>query len=263
MIGECGADPALFLAVDAEGLRIDAEGRRRYLMSALCRPYPLSAAAVGAALGPRSLSAFLASPAIFGPLGRRSAAFGDHLGRLIELSLPGPAQGLLQATLALERGLVDNAAALRQAAEAAPGPPQKPSSGQLKRGKIALPPYFMAVELPVPPELLRAALAGVGPEDAWARIEAGLDFDRVVAVARGDAGPVTVLARGFVRGMSLERAGAGGVSPLVDLSHLSATLAGRQAAAVQALVGKRLGELPAARLRMARALVEAGVLGLG
>lgn len=265
VIEEAGVPPALFLSVDAEGLRIDAEGRRRYLMSALCRPYPLSAAAIGAALGPHPLSAFLASPALFGPLGQRSAAFGDHLARLLELSVraPAPALELLRATLALERGLVDNAAALRAAADQAPGAPARPSSGQLKRGRIVLPPYFLAVELPAPPEILRAALDGVGPEDCWSRVQSSPDFDRVVAVARGDAGPVTVLARGIVRGMSLERAGSGGVSPLVDLSHLSATLAGRQTGLVQSLLGHRLGELPAARARVARALVEAGVLALG
>ncbi|MCB9761137.1 MAG: hypothetical protein H6739_14955 [Alphaproteobacteria bacterium] len=258
--------PGLFADLDLHGLELDAQVRRRYLMSALCRPFPLSAAALGAAPGgPARLSAFLASPHLFGPLGARTAAFGDHLARLLALAdLPPVTKGLLQANLGWERALVDNAAALREAAARgeAPGLPPKPAASALKKGRLTLPPYLLAAELPLPTGLLRAALDGVSAADAWARVEAGaLDPGRVVTVSRADPVPVTMLARGYVAGMSQDRAGAGGVAPLVDVRHLTVELSGRQGALLAMLQERpRLRDLPAARARVLRRLAEAGVL---
>ncbi|MCB9741333.1 MAG: hypothetical protein H6740_01790 [Alphaproteobacteria bacterium] len=262
-------EQAIFRDLDEQGLLVDAEIRRRYLMSALCRPFALTAAALGAAEGgAEALSAFLASPHLFDELGARSEAFGAHLQRLLDfntLDLPEPLQALLGATLSLERGLVASAARLRAAAEAgeAPGAPARPTKGQLKRASLSLPPHFLAAELPVPTALIVGALDGVGPGDAWHRVESGrLDLQRLVSVSRADPAPVTVLCRGYVAGMSSERAGAGGVAPLVDVRHLRVELGGRQARLIQGLVGQRLSALPGARQELARRLAEAGVLAL-
>ena len=263
------ADAARFRAVDLEGLRRDAEARQRYLMSALCRPYALSAAAVGASPGGAAkLSAFLASPALFGPLGARTAAFGEHLMGLVrDLDAPDEAVGLLSALLGLERALVDNASALREAAGQgrAPGPPRPPSPKDLRKGRLTLPPYLLVAELPVPLEQVVAALDGVGPEDAWHRVvSGGLRFDRFVTVARADAQPVTLLCRGYVAGQSVERAGGGGVAPLVDVRHSRAELSGRIGPLLSQLrEGPRLDELAPARQDLARKLAEAGLIAVG
>lgn len=179
------------------------------------------------------------------------------------MDAPASVLALLGAVLALERGLVDNAVALRAAAELgqAPGAPQAPSAAQLRRGRVGLPPYLVAVELPQPSELVRAALDGVGPEDAWHRVSSGLlSWDRVLAVGRAEEQPVTVLCRGYAAGLSAERAGAGGVAPLVDVRHLRVELLGRQSALLQLLAqNPRLDELPGPRQALLRRLVEAGV----
>ncbi|MCB9745094.1 MAG: hypothetical protein H6740_21070 [Alphaproteobacteria bacterium] len=261
------AERSVFRDLDEQGLLVDVEIRRRYLMSALCRPFALSAAALGAAPGgAEALASFLASPHLFDELGARSEAFGAHLQRLLDfdaLGLAEPLKPLIGAVLALERALVANAARLRQAAEVgeAPGAPSQPSKGMLKRATLALPPFFLAAELPVPTALVTGALDGAGPGDAWHRVEAGqLDLGRLLTVSRADLVPVTVLCRGYVAGMSSERAGAGGVAPLVDVRHVRVELAGRQGRLIQALAGQRLSALPVARQQLARRLVEAGVL---
>ncbi|MCK6521127.1 hypothetical protein L6R49_06765 [Myxococcota bacterium] len=266
--GLAEVERARFRQMSLSGLAADAEGRRRYLMAALCRPYPLSAAAIGAG-DPRALSRFLASPALFAPLAERSARFGDHLSGLLDAledQLPEAAGGLIRAVLSVERAMVDNAAALRDAAGRgeAPSPPSPPSSAQLKRGHLRLPPYLLVAELPAPTELIRAALGGVGPEDVFPRLEAGqVSRDRLITVARADEQPVTVICRGVVVGQSHERAGAGGLSPLVEVKHLRVELGGRQAPLLRALQAEpTLKDLPPAREALMRRLVEAGVVEL-
>ena len=262
-------DATRFLALDVEGLRRDAEGRARYLMSALCRPYPLSAAILGAAPGgPAALTRFLASPALFGPLGARSAAFGAHLSALAEgLDAPPEAVALLGALLSLERALVQNAGALREAAALgrAPGPPRPPSPKDLRKGRLSLPPFLLVAELPTPLEQVVAALDGVGPEDAWHRVMAGsLSLDRFVTVARADPQPVTLLFRGYVAGQTVERAGGGGVAPLVDVRHARAELSGTIGPLLSQLQeGPRLDDLAQQRRELARKLAEAGLLAVG
>ena len=263
------ADAARFMALDAEGLRRDAEGRALYLMSALCRPFPLSSAVLGAAPGGVArLREFLASPALFGPLGARSVAFGAHLAALTEhFDAPDEARGLLDALLSLERALVQNAAALREAAGLgrAPGPPKAPSPKDLRKGRLSLPPFLLVAELPTPLEQVVAALDGVGPEDAWHRIlSGGLRLDRFVTVARADPQPVTLLFRGYVAGQSVERAGSGGVAPLVDVRHARAELSGTIGPLLSQLrEGPRLDELAPARQELAKKLAEAGLIAVG
>lgn len=263
---------ALFAHVDAFGLVVDAELRRDYLMSALCRPYPLTATALGAAPGgPKALSAFLASPSLRGSLAARTAAFGNHLRRLLELSvlgLPREAAQLLLAFLDVERGRVDNAASLRQTVEerglAAVPVPRPPTSSQRKKGRVTLPPWLLLAELPLPSGVLQSALDHVGPENAWELIRSGsLRFERVVTLARSLPMPVTVVSRGVVRGASVERAGAGGVSPLVDVRHLTAEVAGTKATLLQELDGQRtLAQLPEELRLLAGPLVDGGLLDL-
>lgn len=255
--GLAPSDLGIFRALDGDGLAIDAAARRRYLMSALCRAYPLSAAAIGAAPGgARRLSAFLTSIPTRDPAAR-ATGFGDHLARLVELNaagLPAPAVVLLTALLALERAAVDNAAACRAAVAAGtPLPsPRPPGSAARKQRPIALPPFSAIALLPAPTAAIAGALDGVGPGDAWHRIEGGgLELDRLVTVARADPQPVTVLTRAVPAG--------GG--ELVEVRHLRAELRGRKDGWLMGLLGQaRLHELPPAQQKLAEKLMEAGLL---
>ena len=83
VLNESGLSPAArsrFQALDAAGLALDAELRERYLMSALCRGFPLTCAALGSLPeGDAALARFLAAPAVFAPLGVLAGS-GDDAG---------------------------------------------------------------------------------------------------------------------------------------------------------------------------------------
>ena len=216
-----GLDPeaaSAFLAIDKGGLALDAEQRERYLMSALCRAYPLTSGALGAlADGKAHLADFLARGAHLGTLQDRTLAFGAYLGDLLKgLSDPETAD-FLQAFHSLELGLVQSAARVRQAvAQGAAAPTAPTNPPNLPRGRVTLAPHLVALQLPTSPEVLRTALGHLTAGDAWHRIEGGgLSWGRVVTVARAEPTPVTVLARAVVRGQSAQRGGGGSVAPLI------------------------------------------------
>lgn len=114
----------------------------------------------------------------------------------------------------------------------------------------------------MPLSVVRNALDDVGPDNAWHKIRDGaLSPGRLDAVARALPMPVTVLSRAIARGVSVERAGAGGVSPLVDVRHLVAELQGVQGAWLQRFDGThKLSDLEPAAFRPARQLAEQGLL---
>ena len=265
-VGLSGEGAAPFRAVDPVGLDLDAAQRRQYLMSAMCRAYPLTAGAVGAGPGgAERLAAFLASPAMMGGLAARSQAFGDHLSRLLTLS-DTKVDRFMRAFLDFERGLVDTAARVREAVEAgevAPAP-ERYAAQRIERGFPTLPPFMTIVQLPCSPAVLEAALDRAGPEDVWRRIASGsLDVNRVRSVARAAPAPVTIAARGYARGQAVTRGGSGGVAPLVDVSHVTVELAGLQAERLAAFDGSRnTRELPDADRGLAEKLLTAGVLQL-
>lgn len=241
--------------IDRTGLELDAAMRRDYLMSALCRPYPLTAAALGSLPGgPRRLAAFLTSPRLLADPSTRSEAFGEHLSRLLSFGtlMPPVWDGLIESVLAFERGLVREAAALRRSVEQGGAVPVV--TRQRGAGPVALPAFTFAVELPVPTALIRGALEQVGAESAWHHISAGrLSSQRLLTVARADPLPVTLLARATVVGTP-----AGSV---VEVTHLTAELHGRRAAFFAALDGTRpLSDFPPAEQSALERLVEAGLL---
>lgn len=273
VLAEAGLSPEdamPFMMLDLEGLELDARGRQRYLMSALCRPYPLSAGCLGSLPGgAASLDAFLGSDALFLALGPRSIAFGEHLFEVLEArrgELGPESAELVGAVLALERALVQNAHTIREAVARGemPAAPNPPTKSRLKRGRVVIPPYFLAAQLPVPPQVLIGALDHITAESAWGKLSQGaLDINRVRTVARAAATPVTILARGVVKGVSSERAGAGGVAPIVDISHVSAELMGLGAGLLRSLEGGVLFEdLPVGLRPIVTELVKAGVLAV-
>jgi hypothetical protein len=58
----------------------------------------------------------------------------------------------------------------------------------------------------------------------------------------------------------IERGGAGGVSPLVDVSQRTVELRGRKGRWLQSIMGERLADLPPTQKGLAGQLLEAGVL---
>jgi uncharacterized protein (UPF0276 family) len=267
LAGELGVDPAVLSTVDPEGLTIDAEGRRQYLMSSLCRAFPLSSGCLGALLGADAVAAFLASPTLTGPTAARNAAFGAHLARLLELGLASSEDKrvvtALKAVLTMERALVQGARRLREAVEQGEAPPRltAPGSKDRLKGTLELPPYAFVMELPVSPAVVSAALDGLSAADAWRRIDAGtVDADRLRAALRARPHPVTLLARSHAGATTLERGGGGGAGPVVEVSHRTAELAGRQGKKIQALAGESVGALSRSGRRLAEQLWRAGLL---
>ena len=263
---ELALPPALLADVDTPGLALDAEGRRRYLMSALCRTFPLSSAILGAPTGGTDrLAAFLLSPDLFGSLGERTAAFGRHLHRLATL-VPDPNKRVQQAVLAVlqyELALARNGAEVRAAVTqgTAVPPPTPPTDTLRRRGHLVLPPHAIVVELPHPMAVLQAALDGLSAGDAWLRLDRGAVEDaRIKAVLRSTSSPVTVLARAHAAGVGLVRGRSGGAAPLIDVAQRTVELRGRKGRWLQSVVGERLADLPKAQARLAEQLVEAGVL---
>jgi uncharacterized protein (UPF0276 family) len=264
-----GAAP--LAAVHPAGLAHDAALRARYLMSALCRPFPLSAAAAALRSGTDALRAFLADPAAVGEPGARTRAFALHLGRLLAAPAAHPRADprldldqeavidLLDAVLALEASAVEGAAALRAAHQAGPPAPQPPPpTGPLPdAARPVLPEHLRACLLPQPPAVLRAALDGIDASDAWARIEAGtLKPGRLLAVARAAPSPVTVLLRTVAQRWLPAPDPA--LPPLIEVGHRSAELRGNQGR----LLGELDGHVPLLELSpRQRGLVEALVRG--
>lgn len=260
------ADHAAFAAVDAEGLRLDADARSDYLMGALCRSFPLTCGGIGSYPGgARALSRFMASPHMFGAVADRTKAFGGHLSRLLELGvleIPPHSVELLKALLELEQGLVDNAARIRADFRAGKPvlSPDPPSGNKLKRDPLALAPYLVVAHMPLPMELIKAAMGRPAPEALWTRIRTGqLSAGRFEAVSRADRDEVTLLARGIVTGHSVDRAGAGGAAPLVGVKHNTLELAGRATPLLELLDGKRsLKEIPGDAWGLVKSLAQAG-----
>ena len=103
----------------------------------------------------------------------------------------------------------------------------------------------------------------IGPTDAWSKISSGLlDLDRIRAILRAEPNPVTIIARGIASGMRSERAGAGGISPILEVTWKTAELQGRQARKIAALNQEKCSDLPKRTRRIAEQLIDAGVLTL-
>jgi len=260
----------VFAQVSAAGLEADAAYRRDYVMSTLCRAFPLTVGMVGTRPeGRRALTAFLSSPSIFKSTRERNDAFAVHLERVVDLgsaALTADEVRLLLPVFATERARLRNAAELRAhverqgAAGLTLGP--APKTGDKKRLKVALPPFFLAGVLPFGQRVLQNALDDIRPENAWPKIAHGhLAPERVQTVARSLHLPVTFVQRGVVRRVVSSQ--APGVPPLVEVTHLSAELPGQQGDVLQEFDGKRtLQELPHPLKTLATPLVDGQLLAL-
>jgi uncharacterized protein (UPF0276 family) len=264
---ELQISPERLDGIDIDGLEIDAGARRTYLMSNLCRSHPIGAGILGAMEGgAEQLAAFVASPTMRGLLSERNKAFCAHLRKVLQLaSLPSEERAFAGAFIEFESALVTTATQLRQEVHGGAPPPkvQTPGRAQRRSGSVVLPPFTLLVELPSSPQAMRAALSHISPQSAWAQIDAGaLDIDRIRSVMRAEPTPVTVISRGIVTGMAGERAGAGGVSPILYVSWRTVELRGRQSRKIAALAGEKLSTLTARTKRVAETLLSAGIIEL-
>lgn len=259
-----------FSKLDIYGLNLDAQGRKRYIMNSLCRSYPITSAAIGSLPnGPRSLSSFLKSSVIFQPIGQRNLAYGRHLKRLITLNHWGASRAtmyLMETFLQFENALIENAISIRSAVTLG-NPPPAPieySASHFKKCRVHLPPFLLAVVLPTSTEMMKTALAQISSANAWDTICAGvLDFSRLNTLARSDLDPVTVIARGLVSKLSHERAGAGGLSPLIGVHHLQIEMVQDRKEWLQSFDGsKKIRDYPMNEQKRIKNLIHAGFLTL-
>lgn len=262
-VGLGATDKAAFEALDRTGLELDARARRDVLMRALCRPYPLTAAALGSLPGgPERLAGFLSPPVAAADSSTRTRMFGMHLEQVLsdETSMPVEWDELVRALLDFERGLAQAAAALRRSVEQGHAPPVvvKGQDGEC----LSRPPYFTATELPVPTAFIKGALNQLGPDDCWERIASRrVSAARLMSVARADPAPVTLVARAIVSPRNPPTPGVGGAPPVVVVVHPTAELNGRHADALLQLDGgQRLSSLTAERQSMFAQLAKAGIL---
>lgn len=235
------AELATFGTLDLTGLKLDAAARRDVLMRTLCRPYPLTAAALGSLPGgAKRLGAFLSASTVTSEASARTQAFGEHLGAILSAgtTMPPAWDAFVGSLLEFEQGLVREAAKLRRSVEQGHPPPS------VVKGRasefLARPEYLTAVELSVPTALVKAALHQVGPDDCWERITShSLSAARLLAVARADPMPVTLVARAIISPRTPPTPGVGGAPPVVVVVHPTAELSGRHAAALMSLDGAR------------------------
>jgi uncharacterized protein (UPF0276 family) len=259
-------DRAPFVGVSAAGLRLDGRYRRQYLMAALCRSWPLSTGALAALFGAGALVAFLASPKMTAEPAVRNLAFGDHLQRLVDgVSLREPAKGLIESLLALERGLIEGAAEVRQEVQAGRVVPDVRAPGRAPddRERPLLPPFFRAFVLPQPPALIRVALRLPDDPNAWEAISGGLpDKGRLRALARGIPCPTTLLARAHVE--SIVPSPVPQIAPLIEVGHRVAEVRGHLGSLLAQVDGEHRFEDFSPRNRgILESLLKAGLLALG
>lgn len=261
---QLGLAPDLAQHTDIVGLQHEAELRKRYLMSALSRAYPLTTAILGSK-GDHgaAIAGFLTSDALFGALGERTAAFGQHLARLLDFDTTSTkaSKAGKEAVLAYEQALNANAASIRAAVARGQvvQAPRAPSPASIRHGTLALAPFSFVVELAHPLSHVHAATDGATAADVWRRVSKNdIDPSRVEAVFRATPDPITIVARGFATSAT----NSADSHALTEVHHRTVELRGRMGARLQSLVGERLGDLPPATASLARSLVDAGVLTL-
>lgn len=234
------SEQAAFSTLDRTGLELDALMRRDVLMRTLCRPYPLTAAAMGSLPeGAQRLSTYLSSATAASDASARTHGFGEHLAQVLSAgtTMPPEWDEFVRSLLGFEQGLVREAAALRRSVEQGHLPPAV-VKGQSSHC-LARPEYFTAAELSVPTALVKGALSQVGPDDCWQQITSGsLSAQRLLSVARAEPMPVTLVARAIVSPRTPPAPGVGGTPLVVVVVHPTAELNGRYADALYRLDGK-------------------------
>ena len=258
-----------FMALSEYGLVVDAEYRQHYVMSTLCRAYPLVSASIGCTeRGRWALRTFLSSEAIFSTTRERTRAFGEHLFQILDFNiaeLPPETHRLLVPYFHLEQTRVENAALLRAYVEENQSLRDvvltlEHSPKDLQNGKLIRPPFFQHIELPFPVAVIQNALDGCRAENAWHKIQHGhLQPERLSSVARALSMPVTVAMRGIVKNIS--RSAVPEVAPLIDVNHLTLELNGRVGETFSGFDGSRvLVDYPPALQSLASVLVDGGLL---
>ncbi len=269
--GLSDAEKEMFRKLDSRGLALDAQGRSQYLMSALCRSFPYTVACLGTVKETAfHLELFLKHIPSFQHTEERTMAFGRYLSDWV---MDNPWNGtpalveMVRTVHSFEMAIAENTARCRAAVNAGEAPPriEKYTSGMLKKRPLVLPSYFLVFEMPVSFGVLNQALFSPKAEDVWQRVQAGqnLDLVRLKAVAQGTTMPVTALARAQVLGIQGQRGGAGGVAPMIHITHKKLELSGRKSTVFSKIDGvKTLRSYPADATKFLKQLLDLGFLAL-
>ncbi len=265
------AEKHMFRNLDPRGLAFDAQGRSQYLMSALCRSFPFTVACLGT-VGATALhlECFLKDVPFFQSIEERTLAFGRYLSDWV---MDNPWNGkpalveLVRTVHGFEMAVAENTARCRAAVNAGKKPPsiEKYSSGMLKKRPLVLPSYFLVFEMPVSFGVLNQALISPKAENVWQRVLVGqnLELSRLEAVAYGTTLPVTALARAQVMGIQGQRGGAGGVAPMIHVTHKKLELSGRKSSVFSTIDGvKTLRSYAPETRNLLKQLLDLGFLAL-
>ena len=261
---EQGVSLSLLSGIDQVGLELDAQERASYILSSLCRLYPISSALIGShPNGKDSISQFLSSPHIVGALSNRALAFGLHLERLLDFSiLPKSITPPVLAFLRMEQALQQVRVQLRQQIdEGNHNVHIQRYKEELPDGTMQFPPHTIVAGLPFSTSMIKQVLEIPRSDEIWRHIDSGaLSWERTLALLRAPEQPVTYLCRGLPKGFSSLRGPSGIASQQLEIQMHEMEIQGAHASMFSALAGSHTSELYRDILLQAKRLLAMGFL---
>ena len=267
-IGNCAIEQGISLSlltnIDHVGLSLDAQEREAYILSSLCRLYPISCALIGShPKGKEAIAQFLSSPHIVGNLSHRAIAFGQHLERLLDfLILPRTITPPVLAFVRMEQALQQVRVDLRQRMEE--GTTQisiQKYQEELPIGTMQFPPYTIVAGLPFSTSLLKHVLEIPRSDEMWRRIDSGsLSWERTNALLRAPEQPVTYLCRALPKGFSSVLGPSGIGTQQLEIQMHQMEIQGAHASMFSAFAGSHTSELYRDILIQAKRLIAMGFL---
>ena len=261
---EQGVSLSLLSGIDQVGLELDAQERASYILSSLCRLYPISCALIGSHnKGRDGISQFLSSPYIVGELSNRALAFGLHLERLLDFSiLPKSITPPVLAFVRMEQALQQVRVQLRQQIEEGHHNIHiQRYNEDLPDGTMQFPPHTIVAGLPFSTSMLKQVLEIPRSDEIWRHIDSGaLSWERTLALLRAPEQPVTYLCRGLPKGFSSLRGPSGIASQQLEIQMHEMEIQGAHASMFSALAGSHTSELYRDILLQAKRLLAMGFL---
>jgi hypothetical protein len=197
------AERADFLTVRTDALALDARLRAEFVLSHLCRAFPLSftlAASLPAGVAP--LRDLVDTRVMRAPPVDRPVRFGERLREtLAAAALPAGERDGVLAIVDAELGMAMTAASVRRAVmsrSAPPGEPGPPAPGWQQR-PLVLAPFVSAAVLPASYAHIKTALCPCADSELWGRLAAAPPAPGLRARAFAKAAARVLLARARVR----------------------------------------------------------------
>ncbi len=163
-----------FSAIRADALELDAYMRADFLLSHLCRAYPISFSLVSSLPGGLDLlRRLIDTRTMHTPPDERAPAFGARLRELLAAGLCNSAQeqAAVIAIVEAELGMAMTASALRQTAATGVVPPGPPAlAARWLDQPVQLAAYVSAAVLPRSWPQLKSALCPCAETDLWAHL---------------------------------------------------------------------------------------------